>query len=520
MMMRDMRSFGVRCGIVAAMALATGCGGEPTDVGEFDVDTALREDVTQSGARPLSKKRSAFSGAPSLEPQSNGPEVNALPQKKLLPLDGGIYDSFGASVGISGTTAIVGAVFDDDMGGDSGSAYVFVDDGGVWAQEAKLVAKDGKPGDYYGISVAVSGDRALVGASEAAGSNGKTGAVYVYERANKAWSLKAKLVPSTGAAGDQFGYAVALEGNIAVIGAPSSDSIGTDGGAAYIFKFDGTSWTETSKLLPSAGGPFGYFGGAVALYGTTALIGAWDDGSGLDAGAVFAYGENNGIWIQQAHLTASDANTGDTFGFSVALYGNKAFVGAPYKDSNCVDSGAVYVFGRYSGQWCEEAIIIPKDKNAAQTFGSSVAVWGDMAAIGSFWDDDNGDYSGSAYAYQLIDDVWTEKFKYLPTDGLPGQLFGVAASMDGDRVIVGAYGDDDNGVDSGSAYMFSVLEDPNSPPPQSVIVDPTEEDEDVAAGAQCSTRHGSPANQSPWIIGIGLAALGMRRLSRKTIARS
>jgi hypothetical protein len=517
MMMRDMRSFGVRCGIVAAMAIATGCGGESTDVGEADVDTALQQDVAQSGARPFSKKRSGFIGAPTLQPQTSGPEANALPQNKLLPNDGGGYDSFGASVGISGTTAVVGAVFDDDMGPDSGSAYVFVDDAGVWTQQAKLVAKDGKPGDYFGISVAVAGDRLIVGAAEAAANGVKTGAAYIYERANKVWTLKAKLAPSTGAAGDQFGYAVALEGNVAIVGAPQSDAIGSDGGAAYVFKYNGTTWQETAKLLPSAGGPFGYFGGAVALYGTTALVGAWDDGSGLDAGAIFAYGENNGVWVQQAHLTASDGQTGDTFGFAVAIYGNKAFIGAPYHDSECVDSGAVYVFGRYSGQWCEEAIILPTDKNAAQAFGSSVAVFGDMAALGSFWDDDNGDYSGSAYAYQLVDDVWTEKFKYLPNDGLPGQLFGVATSMDGDRVVVGAYGDDDNGIDSGSAYTFSVLEDPNNPPPQPIKADELDE---AAAVPQCSMRSGAPSNQSSWFIGIGLAALGFRRLSRKTNARS
>lgn len=511
MMMRDMRSFGVRCGIVAGMAVATGCGGQPTDLGESDVDVTIQRD----NERPSSNKKSPFDGAPSLKPQSPGQPVGALPQNKLMPADGAARDEFGVSVGIAGNTVVVGSIYDDDLGGDAGSAYVFVEDNGVWTQQAKLMAKDAKPNDYFGISVAIAGDRILVGAAEA-GTNGvRTGAVYVYERVNKVWTLAQKLTPSTGAASDYFGYAVALEGNVAIIGAPQTDAVAYDSGAAYVFTYDGTSWTEQEKLAPATGGTYGFFGGSVALFGTTALIGQWDDGSGQDMGSVFAFRENSGSWVVQEELVASDASMGDTFGFSVAIYNNKAFIGAPFRDGSCTNSGAVYVFGRYNEDWCEEQIIVPEDKNASQAFGSSVAVWGDMAAIGSYWDEDNGDYSGSAYAYRDIENVWTQQFKYLPNDGVIGQLFGISAAMDGDRVIVGANGDDDNGTDSGAAYQFSVLEDPNSPAP---ILPITGDGNNAIAGAQCSVHTGSTSSQSPWFVAFGLAALGIRRLARKTRA--
>lgn len=512
MKMRTMRSFGLPCAIVAAMAVVTGCGGEPTDLGETEVGAALQQD----NARTASKKGAPFTGAPSLQAQNAGGPVNALPQNKLLPSDGSAHDEFGVSVGISGNTVVVGSIYDDDLGGDAGSAYVFVEDNGVWTEQAKLMAKDAKPGDYFGISVAIAGDRIMVGAAEA-GTNGlRTGAVYVYERTNKQWTLVQKLTPAAGSQNDYFGYALALEGDVAVIGAPQTDAVAYDSGAAYVFRYDGAQWNEHDKIWPATGGTYGFFGGAVALFGTTALIGQWDDGSGQDMGSVFAYKENAGSWVVQEELMASDRDMGDTFGFSVAVYGNKAFIGAPFRDADCANAGAVYVFGRYNEDWCEEQIIVPEDKNAAQAFGSSVAIFGNMATIGSYWDEDNGDYSGSAYAYQYddTDKLWAENFKYIPNDGVIGQLFGISAAMDGDRVIVGANGDDDFGTDSGAAYQFSVLQDPNSPPPSPI--DSGDPQSAVAgAGTQCSVSMGTNSSQSPWFIALGIAALGIRRIARK-----
>lgn len=516
MKMRDMRSFGIRCAIVAAMGVATGCGGQPTDVGESDVGATIQQGEAQSNQGASSKKKSPFDRAPSLDPQSAGGTGNALPQNKLLPTDGQARDEFGVTVSIHGNTVVVGSIYDDDMGGDAGSAYVFVEDNGVWTQQAKLTAKDGRPNDYFGISVAVHGDRLMVGAVEGGNNGVRTGAVYVYERVNKAWTLVQKIVPPSAAPTDYFGYAVALEGNVAIIGAPQTDTVDFDSGAAYIYRYDGTQWNEQAKLAPTTAGAFSFFGGSVALHGTTALVGQWDDGTSSDMGLVGAFKENAGTWVLQTELMASDRDNGDTFGFSVAIYNNKAFVGAPFRDGDCANSGAVYVYGRYNDEWCEEQIIVPNDKNASQAFGSAVAVWGDMATIGSYWDQDNGDYSGSAYTYRNIENVWTHQFKYLPNDGVVGQLFGIAAAMDNDRVVIGANGDDDNGIDSGAAYQFSVLEDPNSPPPSPAI--PEAKANDAAAGVQCTLHAGPASSQSPWFIGLGLAALGIRRLSRKTRA--
>ena len=387
--------------------------------------------------------------------------VQPIRELKLVAKDGAANDSFGASVGISKDTAIVGAVWDDDMGTDSGSAYVFVrGDDGTWSQQAKLLAPDGKENDAFGFSVDISEDTAIVGATNASENGVAMGAAYVFVRTGSEWKLEAKLLPSVGATDDQFGFAVALDGEIAIIGAPADDEIAMDAGAAYTFKRSGTSWIEQAKLVPAPGGMAGYFGAAVAISASSTLVGAWDDGSGKNPGIAFVHTTDGASWISQATLQANDIADGDTFGYSVALSGDAAIVGAIGHDASGTDGGAAYLFVRSKDQWSQEDKLLPADATPKDAFGSSVAIWDDLATVGAYWDDDRGDYSGSAYTFSKTNGHWIEQGKHAPLDGVAGQKFGCAASLDGDLAIVGAYGDNDFGDESGSAYVFSVLDSP------------------------------------------------------------
>ncbi|MBK9264828.1 MAG: FG-GAP repeat protein [Polyangiaceae bacterium] len=387
--------------------------------------------------------------------------VPAARELKIVANDGAAQDSFGASVAISGDTAVVGAVFDDDLGMDSGSAYVFVRaDDGSWSQQAKLVAPDGQEGDWFGIAVAISDDTVIVGAANAVENGVATGAAHVFLRNGEDWQHEAKLVPSAGAADDQFGFAVALAGDVALVGTPADDDVAMDAGAAYAFKRAGGSWTEQAKLVPMPGGAAGYFGAAVALSNSTALVGAWDDGSGKGNGIAFVFATDGMSWTPQATLSATDGANGDTFGYSVALSGDTALVGAIGSDAAGADSGAAYVFIRNGSEWSQDVKLLPSDGTAGDAFGSSVSIWDDLATIGAYWDDDRGDFSGSAYAYAQKNGVWVEQAKHAPPDGIAGHKFGCAAALDGDLAVVGAYGDDDKGTESGSVYVFSVVESP------------------------------------------------------------
>ena len=206
--------------------------------------------------------------------------------------DGAAIDYFGGSVSISGTTAIVGAPYDDDNGSISGSAYVFENTGSAWSQVCKLTASDGTEVDRFGKSVSISAATAIVGAW---GDDGDRGSAYIFANSGSGWTEMAKLTASDSAAGDVFATTVSISGKLAVVGASRSDDSGTDSGSVYIFQESGSDWPQVAKLLPSDGTAQDNFGESVSVSGNTAIIGAWiDDDGGNDSGSAYIFGPNPG----------------------------------------------------------------------------------------------------------------------------------------------------------------------------------------------------------------------------------
>ncbi|GAF91309.1 unnamed protein product, partial [marine sediment metagenome] len=194
---------------------------------------------------------------------------------KLVPSDGAQDDNSGYSVAISGDTAVVGAYADDDNGSSSGSAYVFRYNGSSWAEEQKLLASDGEANDYFGHAVAISGDTAVVGAYGDDDNGSSSGSAYVFRYNGSNWSEEQKLLAFGGGVGDQFGYSVAISGDAIVIGAPYDDDNGSNSGSAYVFRYTGGNWMLQAMLLASDGEANDYFGRAVAISGDTAVVGAY-----------------------------------------------------------------------------------------------------------------------------------------------------------------------------------------------------------------------------------------------------
>lgn len=327
-------------------------------------------------------------------------------QAKLVASDGAELDKFGASVALDGDTAIVGAPFDDEKGTDSGSAYVFVRNAGmgVWAQQAKLTASDGAAGDNFGVSAALSGDTAIVGAwGNDVGANADQGSAYVFVRIAGVWTDQQKLIAADGAAFDQFGSSIALDGYTSLIGAPYDDDLGTHAGSAYVFVLSGAGiWIEQAKWLAPGGAASDLFGYSVALSGDTALVGApiYDDGvTSSDFGAAFVYMRNGSTWTWQQKLTAVDRKPGDWFGFSVALDGDTACIGALNTDEFGTNSGSAYVFIR-NGSWNLRDKLLPNPGAALDQFGVSVALSGDTALVGAPFGDIGATVDqGSAFVF-------------------------------------------------------------------------------------------------------------------------
>jgi len=391
--------------------------------------------------------------------------ANWTEMQKLLTSDSAEWSYFGMSVSVDGDTALIGAPTEYETG--TGSAYVFTRTGTTWAQQAKLLASDGAINDYFGVSVSLAGDTALIGACGDDYNGGGSGSAYVFIRTGTIWTQQQKLLALDGAAGDRFGISVSLDGVYALIGADGGDNNQYFTGAAYVYKRDSTHWTQEAKLLASDGTVDDNFGTSVSLDGDYALIGTVaDDDQGSDSGSAYVFKRDGTNWVQEAKLLASDGAGDDNFGRCVSLDGEYAIISAPTDSDNGAWSGSVYVFTRTGTAWSQQAKLLASDGGANDRFGTSVSVDGDTALIGAWFDDDNGYDSGSAYVFTRTGTTWTQQKKFLAFDGAAGDWFGFAVSLDSDTALIGAYGDDDNGADYGSAYVFikeSENQSPNTP---------------------------------------------------------
>ncbi len=276
---------------------------------------------------------------------------------KLTASDAATFDNFGRSVAVEGDYVVVGAHLEDGLGTNRGAAYVFYrNQGGTdnWGQVVKLTASDAEDNDQFGYSVGMSGDSVLVGARYEDGLGTNRGAAYVFNRNQGGadnWGQVIKLTASSPEDAAYFGHSVTLSGDFAVVGAYGEDGTGTSLGAAYIFDkdFGGTNnWGQVARLTASDGENVDEFGSSVAIDGDYVIVGTYqEDGAGTSRGAAYIYGRNYGgqdNWGEVMKITASDAADQDWFGFSVAINGDNAVVGAAYEDGAGSNRGALYIF--------------------------------------------------------------------------------------------------------------------------------------------------------------------------------
>ena len=345
-------------------------------------------------------------------------EVSAIPSdvpEELLTRiasDAEDGDTFCNSVAISGDTVVVGAVMEDDAGTDRGAAYVFDRNSGgpdAWGEVAKLTASDAEDLDYFGRSVAISGDTVVVGADYADGAGTDCGAAYIFARNQggpDAWGEVAILTASDAQEGDNFGFSVAISGDYAVVGAHKEDgAAGTDRGAAYVFDRNSggpDAWGEVAILTASDAEDGDEFGCSVSIGGDFVVVGAdHKDGAGTDSGAAYVFDRNQDgtdAWGEVVILTASDAEANDQFGWSVAISSDSVVIGAPYEGDDGVDLGAVYVFHRTTGTMWKLTAAGAED---GDRFGYSVSISinGDNVVVGAPFEDSTGTDLGVVYIF-------------------------------------------------------------------------------------------------------------------------
>jgi hypothetical protein len=379
----------------------------------------------------------------------------------LLAADGAFGDAHGFAVAISGDVALVGAPEEDALGTSAGAAYVYRLVERQWVQEAKLLADDGDEYDQFGWAVALDGNRALIGALGHDDGAPNAGAAYVYHFDGAGWTEEAQFTAPDAAEQDYFGAAVAIGDDIILIGALRDDDMGLDSGSVYAYRRDGTGWSFTAKLLALDGAAGDTFGYPIAIDGEVAIVGAHDDDDhGESSGSAYIFSLDDQQWTMQAKLTPGDGLSQQNFGRAVALDGDVAIIGA-YKDGELgMRAGAAYVFRRVligsSQVWMEEAKLLADDADEWDRLGWSVAVRGDTAVVGAPGEDTG---HGAVYVFQHDGASWPQTAKLTAAAGEGGDEFGQALSLDGPHAVFGAHGDDDNGTDAGSALIFAGFDD-------------------------------------------------------------
>jgi hypothetical protein len=391
-------------------------------------------------------------------------------EQELLGTDSIASDYFGCAVAVSGNIAVIGANGDDDNGSYSGSAYIFLKDGTYWVPLEKITASDGAAYDAFGYSVAVDSNIIVVGAYYDGDAGAGTGSAYIFENIDGQWVETAKLTASDGAAYDYFGYAVACAGTQVLIGAYGDDDNGSYSGSAYVFeKIDG-AWIQTAKIVPDDGIASANFGRAVSISSNSALIGAYADKvNNTYSGSAYLYEKVDGTWTFAHKFSPDGGMAYDYFGNAVAVSGGNVLIGAYGDDNLGTSAGIAYLFEKNGGAWQAAGTLTAPDGAAYDYFGKTVALDGNRAVVGAYGDDDLGSYSGSAYLFEKTDGVWQMSEKLVAFDGGPSASFGDAVDINGSQVVVGAKSHYVNSVRTGAAYLFSL---PDNMPPQVSDVSP------------------------------------------------
>lgn len=397
---------------------------------------------------------------------SAGASRAALDEARLVPLDATLHDAVGTGVAASGDTALVGAPWDSDRGSKSGSLYVFergADGAGGWGQAQKLTAADGGPGDLFGWAVAIDGDTVVVGAPGDSDRGLEAGSIYVFERGAGGFGQVQKIILPDPRPGDRFGFSVSPSGDRLLVGAYGDDAKGTDAGAAYLFERNGAGqWSLVKKLLTSDAEPGEQTGWSVAIDGEIAVVGAPKDN---DSGRAYVFRRNSGgpgAWGEAKKLAANNQSHFEEFGWSVAVGGDIVLVAARLGENGPKGgprTGWVEVFDAAKGLQ-DVKKLVASDGLPGDWFGASVAIHDDMVIVGAPGRADAGVRSGAAYVLQfqrLANSTlrWTELRKLTASDAAAEDHFGASVAIARGAAVVGAPGPPVSGLGAGAAYLFA-----------------------------------------------------------------
>jgi FG-GAP repeat len=369
-------------------------------------------------------------------------------------------DRFGVSVSISNDYAIVGASLDIEEGNTaSGSATIFKRNlsTGVWEDQGKLTDSDVDIGDYFGSSVSISGDYAIIGAygdDEVGYFDNGSATIFKRNSATGIWENLVKLTNQASENSDSFGPSVCISGDYAIVGAPYDDENGSiNNGSATIYKRNSSTgeWESQGKIINPSSENEDNFGISVSISENYAIVGANKDDEGgvndIGSATIFKRNAITGVWENEGKLTNDTSSIDDNFGWSVSISGDYAIVGA-YSDDQAgmTENGSATIYKRntISGLWESQVKLINKEATNNDSFGISVNISGDFAIIGAYGDNENSFIAnGSASIYRRYGTVWRLVSKAVDPGSISNdENFGISAAIDGTngKFIIGSPG--------------------------------------------------------------------------------
>lgn len=365
-------------------------------------------------------------------------------QRAMLdPVEPEANMGFGFSVAVSGPSIVVGAYLDSINGViEQGSVTVYQKAGDTWAVQQTLIAPDGAQNDRFGRSVALSGDLVAIGASTDTINEQRPyqGSAYLFGRIGQGWSMRQKLIAPDGAIYDNFGHSVAIGGQRVVVGSPSE--IGSAPGAAYVFAPVGASWFLESRLQRSSNQPDEQFGFSVAATDGWVLSGTPLQRSVRSPGMqgfAHSFSRQGSQWVQRPVLGGGLGSSHSLFGSSVALSADAAAVGAPFEPNATLrNDNCVVVFERDGAHWRAPQILEPPDTEFPSRFGESVAIGGDLLVVGSPLQRGGGFSRGAVHAYLRINGVWEFAGLIPSPEPANSDHFGAQVAVVGNHVLVTA----------------------------------------------------------------------------------
>ena len=402
---------------------------------------------------------------------------SALAQKevKLIGVEDGVFNDH-LSAAIIGDSVIIGSR-------EAATGTIYFNDGKEWEKIVDLRAKDHNgenppyPSFGWAVSIGAPHDRAAANAAIiGAPTHGReggilvaqgNGAAYIFRRSGRNWKQEIMLVHPDAADDDQFGSAVSLYRNTAVVGVSKDDDAGKNSGSAFVYVRDieRKTWDRQAKLVPQDLGGSDAFGEVAEIYDSTVVVGApkHTHGGLRFAGAAYVFVREGGTWVEQAKLTADDAAKAANFGSSVSLTGDTIIVGAPLHDTERgKDAGAAYVFVREGNRWRQETKLIAEDTEAGDRFGHAVATTGKSAIVGAPFRNEGEEGSGAVYSFVNANGVWEEKVKANPENPEPKINYGSWVVMNGDLVVVSSHNKRRDGAGNAhgtAAYVYNSVKD-------------------------------------------------------------